>query len=102
MYHVHTHTHTHTHTQCSSTWAGGTRERNVTCIQAMPVLNETTGEPILDDEGNPVFEDAVVQDELCLAALMTRRMDACNTQIPCPHRWLPGPWQEVCKSNVKM
>ena len=65
------------------------------------MLNMTTNETILDGEGNPVTEDMEVGDDFCLAALMPRRMEACNTQIPCPHRWLPGPWQGVSRNDVR-
>ena len=79
--HAHTHTHTHTHTQCSSTCAGGTHSRNVTCNQMINVLNETTGEPIIMDRMF-VRMDTIVADESC-PPFMPRRMKDCNTQIPC-------------------
>ncbi|XP_064390978.1 uncharacterized protein LOC135338831 [Halichondria panicea] len=83
---------------CSSTCAGGVRSRNVSCVQFIAQINATTGEFVCDADGNPIGESIVLSDASCFAGNMPRRVDACNTQIPCPRRWSPGTFAP-CDAN---
>ncbi len=85
----------YTHIQCSTTCGGGTRSRNVSCVQFIAQINATTGEFICNPDGSPIGADVILLDGSCFMGNRPRSVDNCNTRIRCPHRWYPGAWQPV-------
>lgn len=86
------------HIQCSSTCAGGTQVRNVTCVQFIPELDNETGAVLTDNNDQPIGMDVVQSDDLCDGLQRPSGSRPCNFQIPCPNRWFPGPWGPVSVS----